>query len=91
MPTEADAATARLPSGALEQERFGSLLRAGLNGHALLLSLAIAYVAAFVVLAAVVPAVAAKSGLEVGVGILTFSLPAALFALAAFSFAQLAL
>jgi hypothetical protein len=91
MPMDAEAAAARLSSAGLAAGRFRPLLRLSLNAHGLLLSLALAYLAGFLLLSAMEPAVAAKSGLEVGIGILTFSLPAALFALAGYKFGELAL
>ena len=88
---DADATAARLSPAALTPDRFGARLRRSFNAHGLLLILAFAYLAAFAVLAALVPAVAAKSGADVTIGIITFSLPAALFALAVYSFGVLAL
>ena len=88
---DAEAATVRLTSAGLATGRFRPLFRQSINAHGLILALAFVYLAGFMVLSAAEPAVAAKSGLDVGIGIMTFSLPAALFALAGYKFGEMAL
>ncbi len=70
--------------------RFWPLLRQSFNGHALLLATAFFYVAVFVILNLTVPGMGTKPAGEILFGIFFFSVPAVLFGLLCYLFADMA-
>lgn len=87
---ETPAATMALEAGSPTARRWWSLLRKSIGAHAIFLAIAVGYLLVYKAADALVPAMAAKSGIEVVAGILFFSIPMALFALLIFKFVELA-
>jgi hypothetical protein len=85
------AGTASLPTGVAAAGGFWRLLRKSIGAHGILLGLALVYLTVFELLSASVPALAATSGADVMIGIVSFSLPMALFALLGFKFIEMAI
>ena len=87
---ELPADIAVLRAGPATAGRFWPLLRHSLNAHGLLLAVALAYAAGFALLHVLMPGVGGKDGGEILLGILFFSLPAVVFGLTAYMFAEMA-
>lgn len=85
-----EAETAGFAKAAARPEGFGALLRKGFSAHGLLLGLVIAYLAGFQILGLAVPGSHAPDGLDVLIGMFTFSVPAVIFGLIAYLFIHMA-
>lgn len=85
-----EAETAGFAKAVARPEGFGALLRKGFSAHGLLLGLVIAYLAAFQILGLAVPGSHAPDGLDVLIGMFTFSVPAVIFGLIAYLFIHMA-
>src|SRR5690242_18332224 len=86
---ELPADIAVLRRGEAGADRFWPLLRQSLNAHGLLLAVALAYAAGFGALQVLMPQIGGKDGGEILLGIVFFSLPAVVFGLTSYMFAEM--